>query len=165
MVNSSDLKELEAQREMLFAMLLRLCQFNEVSYSVFNSFHWLWTYLLIFFFFFAQVVSILSLVIMEGTEEKWKKQSRQLFDTLYTSLGGCKIQASLPSLINLLLTLHPSSYSIQQQLHVMFNTCYDVEVCVIYYNSIKTFNAYYICNIYIFFLEMHPRALVEYGSI
>jgi len=30
-VNSSDLKELEAQREMLFAMLLRLCQFNEVS--------------------------------------------------------------------------------------------------------------------------------------
>lgn len=34
MVNSSDLKELEAQREMLFAMLLRLCQFNEVSYTV-----------------------------------------------------------------------------------------------------------------------------------
>jgi len=34
MVNSSDLKELEAQREMLFAMLLRLCQFNEVSYVV-----------------------------------------------------------------------------------------------------------------------------------
>lgn len=31
MVNSSDLKELEAQREMLFAMLLRLCQFNDVS--------------------------------------------------------------------------------------------------------------------------------------
>lgn len=70
---------------------------------------------------------------MEGSEEKWKKQSRQLFDTLYTSLGGCKIQASLPSLINLLLTLHPSSYSIQRQLHVMFNTCYDVEVCVINY--------------------------------
>lgn len=82
---------------------------------------------------FLQVVSILSLVIMEGSEEKWKKQSRQLFDTLYTSLGGCKIQASLPSLINLLLTLHPSSYSIQRQLHVMFNTCYDVEVCVINY--------------------------------
>ncbi|VVC25146.1 Hypothetical protein CINCED_3A023792 [Cinara cedri] len=106
MVNSSDLKELEAQREMLFAMLLRLCQFNEV-------------------------VSILSLVIMEGSEEKWKKQSRQLFDTLYTSLGGCKIQASLPSLINLLLTLHPSSYNIQQQLYVMFNTCYDVEKCTL----------------------------------
>lgn len=35
MVNSSDLKELEAQREMLFAMLLRLCQFNEVSYSIY----------------------------------------------------------------------------------------------------------------------------------
>lgn len=68
---------------------------------------------------------------MEGSEEKWKKQSRQLFDTLYTSLGGCKIQAFLPSLINLLLTLHPSSYSVQQQIHVMFNTCYDVEVCVI----------------------------------
>lgn len=34
MVNSSDLKELEAQREMLFAMLLRLCQFNEVCYSM-----------------------------------------------------------------------------------------------------------------------------------
>ncbi|CAH1724958.1 unnamed protein product [Aphis gossypii] len=106
MVNSSDLKELEAQREMLFAMLLRLCQFNEV-------------------------VSILSLVIMEGSEEKWKRQSRQLYDTLYTSLGGCKIQASLPSLINLLLTLHPSSYSIQQQLHVMFNTCYDGEKCTL----------------------------------
>lgn len=68
---------------------------------------------------------------MEGSEEKWKKQTRQLFDTLYTSLGGCKIQASLPSLINLLLTLHPSSYSIQRQLNVMFNTCYDVEVCFI----------------------------------
>ncbi|XP_025420820.1 huntingtin [Sipha flava] len=106
MVNSSDLKELEAQREMLFAMLLRLCQFNEV-------------------------VSILSLVIVEGNEDKWKKQSRQLFDTLYTSLGGCKIQATLPSLINLLLTLHPSSYSIHQQLHVMFNTCYDIEKCTL----------------------------------
>lgn len=35
MVNSSDLKELEAQREMLFAMLLRLCQFNEVSYLIY----------------------------------------------------------------------------------------------------------------------------------
>lgn len=81
-----------------------------------------------------QVVSILSLVIMEGSEDKWKKQSRQLFDTLYTSLGGCKIQASLPSLINLLITLHPSSYSVQQQLHVMFNTCYDVEVSVPNYN-------------------------------
>lgn len=32
MVNSSDLKELEAQREMLFAMLLRLCQFNDVIF-------------------------------------------------------------------------------------------------------------------------------------
>lgn len=81
-----------------------------------------------------QVVSILSLVIMEGSEDKWKKQSRQLFDTLYTSLGGCKIQASLTSLINLLITLHPSSYSVQQQLHVMFNTCYDVEVSVPNYN-------------------------------
>ncbi|XP_050429862.1 huntingtin isoform X2 [Adelges cooleyi] len=106
LVNSSDLKELEAQREMLFAMLLRLCQFNKV-------------------------ISILSLVIMEGSEEKWRKQSRQLFDTLYTSLGGCKIQASLSSLINLLLTLHPSSYSLQQQLYVMFNTCYDVEKCTL----------------------------------
>lgn len=66
---------------------------------------------------------------MEGSEEKWRKQSRQLFDTLYASFGGCKIQASLPSLLNLLLTLHPSSYSLQQQLHVLFNTCYDVEVC------------------------------------
>ncbi|XP_050533729.1 huntingtin isoform X2 [Daktulosphaira vitifoliae] len=106
MVNSSDLKELDAQREMLFAMLLRLCQFNEV-------------------------INILSLVIMEGSEEKWRKQSRQLFDTLYTSFGGCKIQASLPSLLNLLLTLHPSSYSLQQQLHVLFNTCYDVEKCTL----------------------------------
>lgn len=98
-----------------------------------------------FFFmyhFLTQVVSILSLVIMEGSEDKWKKQSRQLFDTLYTSLGGCKIQASLPSLINLLLTLHPSSYSIQQQLHVMFNTCYDVEVWVIHYNSMSNMNAF-----------------------
>lgn len=130
MVNSSDLKELEAQREMLFAMLLRLCQFNEVSYSVYSN-----ILLYIFLFeiikhLFMQVVSIFSLVIMEGSEEKWKKQSRQLFDTLYTSLGGCKIQASLPSLINLLLTLHPSSYSIQRQLYVMFNTCYDVEVSI-----------------------------------
>lgn len=37
MVNSSDLKELEAQREMLFAMLLRLCQFNEVSWAVYGE--------------------------------------------------------------------------------------------------------------------------------
>jgi len=36
MVNSSDLKELEAQREMLFAMLLRLCQFNEVCFTIYN---------------------------------------------------------------------------------------------------------------------------------
>lgn len=45
MVNSSDLKELEAQREMLFAMLLRLCQFNEVSYSVYNNFYLLFSML------------------------------------------------------------------------------------------------------------------------
>jgi hypothetical protein len=38
MVNSSDLKELEAQREMLFAMLLRLCQFNEVRFTVKTSY-------------------------------------------------------------------------------------------------------------------------------
>lgn len=39
MVNSSDLKELEAQREMLFAMLMRLCQFNEVHLGFRLGFH------------------------------------------------------------------------------------------------------------------------------
>lgn len=90
---------------------------------------------------------------MEGSEEKWKKQSRQLFDTLYTSLGGCKIEASLQSMINLLLTLHPSSYSVQRQLYVMFNTCYDVEVRAINNKIMYNQNNYY--NMYVYlFLEM-----------
>lgn len=79
-------------------------------------------------------MKLLTMVLNNSEDEIKLRRSNQIADILFTALEGCKISIENDEtnvdILNLLLTLHPSSFDEQRLLNIIFNIYHSNKVSI-----------------------------------